>query len=242
LGNSLLYIAMLFAPVLLAGILLFYVKFSESSLKLLLAFSAAYLIGLCFLHLVPEIFSVPTSPRPGLWIIAGFFIQVLLEFLSSGIEHGHAHIHAHDKKFPLGLLIGLYLHSFIEGLPLAGIFSGSQSREELSFLTGVTLHNIPVSLALTGLLLHEHITKNKIVLYLLLFSLMAPLGALFGNFVIANYTGSLNLSVIFTGIVVGIFLHIGTTIIFEGNEKDHRYHINKLVSIIVGAALAYALT
>ena len=239
--NAALYISLLIVPVLAAGIAVFFLKLGENRLKVLLAFSAAYLLALSFLHLVPELFSVPNPKQAGLWILAGFFIQVLLEFFSSGIEHGHAHIHGHEHKIPFALLAGLYLHSFIEGLPLAGIFSEAQSQKLISFLTGVTLHNIPIAIAFAGLLLHQQIAKNKIIFYLVLFAIMAPLGAASGNFLQKTYPSFTELTNIFTAIVVGIFLHIATTIIFESSEKNHRYHISKLLSIIAGAALAYFL-
>ena len=240
--EPILYISLLFLPVLLAGITVFFIKLTESHLKLLLAFSAAYLLALSFLHLIPEIFSSLPARHAGLWILAGFFIQVLLEFFSSGIEHGHAHIHAEKNNIPVVLLFGLYLHSFIEGLPLAGIFNSSQSNQPLSFLMGITLHNIPISIAFAGLLIHQQIAKNKIVLYLVLLAFMAPFGALIGH-CIEMVLGSIEqLSIIFTAIVVGIFLHIATTIIFESSEKNHRYHITKLLSILLGVALAYVLT
>jgi zinc and cadmium transporter len=240
--ESILYIALLFVPVLIAGITVFYIKLTESHLKLLLAFSAAYLLALSFLHLLPEIFSNIPSPHAGLWVLAGFFIQVLLEFFSSGIEHGHAHIHAEKNKIPLALLFGLFLHSFIEGLPLAGIFNPSQSKQSISFLMGVTLHNIPISIAFAGLLIHQQLAKSKIITYLLLLAFMAPLGALIG-YCIQNTLGNIeHLSTIFTAIVVGIFLHISTTIIFESSEKNHRYHITKLLSILLGVALGYWLS
>jgi hypothetical protein len=41
-------------------------------------------------------------------------------------------------------------------------------------------------------------------------------------------------------IVVGMFLHISTTIIFEASE-NHRFNLMKLVSIIVGVALAVVI-
>jgi zinc transporter ZupT len=235
--ESLLYISLLFIPVLIAGTTVFFFKLSESHLKLFLAFSAAYLLALSFLHLIPGIYVSLTPRNAGLWVLAGFFIQVLLEFFSSGIEHGHAHIHSEKHKIPMVLLLGLYLHSFIEGLPLSGIYTEASSKE-LSFLMGITLHNIPISIAFAGLLAHQHLSKNKTILYLLILALMAPLGAFVGSFI----NTPINSTEIFTAIVIGIFLHIATTIIFESSEKNHRYHITKLLSILCGVALAYFLT
>ena len=241
--NSLLYISLLFIPVLVAGITVFYITFTESQLKLLLAFSAAYLLALSFLHLIPETYSILKPRQAGIWVLAGFFIQVLLEFFSSGIEHGHAHIHAEKNKIPLLLLFGLYFHSFIEGLPLADIFTGGlMGHKNFSFLMGICLHNIPISIAFAGLLVHQHINRNKIIGYLILLALMAPMGALTGCF-LEQVTGTMELlSAVFTALVVGIFLHIATTIIFESSEKNHRYHITKLLSILLGIAVAYLIT
>ena len=56
--------------------------------------------------------------KVGIYILAGFFIQLLLEFFSTGIEHGHAHIHSHDKKIPFSVLAGLFIHSMLEGMPI----------------------------------------------------------------------------------------------------------------------------
>jgi zinc and cadmium transporter len=78
--NSFIYIALLSLPILLAGFAMFYIKLSENRLKVILAFSAAYLLALSFLHLIPEVFSAQSPEQAGLWIIAGFFIKVLQEF------------------------------------------------------------------------------------------------------------------------------------------------------------------
>jgi zinc and cadmium transporter len=243
--QAFIYIALLSLPILLAGFAMFYIKLSENRLKVILAFSAAYLLALSFLHLIPEVFASQPARQAGLWIIAGFFIQVLLEFFSSGIEHGHAHIHSENHKIPFVLLFGLFLHSFIEGLPLAGIFSAGdvlENRSLLSFLAGITLHNIPISVAFTGLLLHQHVSKSKIAYYLVLFSSTAPIGAFTGFLIEKSFPEVVQLSSVFTALVIGIFLHIATTIIFESSEKNHRYHIGKLLSILSGLILAYLIS
>lgn len=233
--QPLLYIALLFIPVLAGGISVFFARLNENKLKLLLAFSAAYLLALSFLHLLPECYMV-LNYKAGVWVLTGFFVQVLLEFFSHGIEHGHAHIHAKDHKIPFVMLAGLYLHSFIEGLPLSYIYTSSVA--DISFLIGISLHNIPIAMAFAGLLLHEHITKQKVLVYVLLLACMAPLGAFAGIYISGAFAGYSAMS---TALVVGIFLHIATTIIFESSEKNHRYHISKLLSIVLGILLAAVL-
>ena len=40
-------------------------------------------------------------------------------------------------------------------------------------------------------------------------------------------------------VVIGIFLHVSTTILFESSE-DHRFNVHKMMAIAVGLALAAA--
>ena len=70
---------------------------------------------------------------------------------------------------------------------------------------------------------------------LLLFAVTTPAGVVFGYFsnsALAGYDFNLILAV-----VVGMFLHISTTIIFETSE-NHKFNFLKLVSIVLGFAIA----
>lgn len=238
--SSLQY-TLLFVIVAASGLLYFAFKnLSQRILKLTLSFSAAYLFALSVLHLVPEVYR-SSDINIGIYVLAGFFIQIVIEFFSEGIEHGHIHLHKkHTLSFPLGMMAGLCIHSFIEGMPLSGKFLHDQSRAQ-NLLTGIILHHMPVAFALMSMLIHSGITRKTAVLCLLLFALMAPLGALFTNSFGDYFTE--NSEILFErmmAVVIGIFLHISTTILFEsGNE--HRFNLYKLFTIACGAALAWLL-
>ena len=45
---------------------------------------------------------------------------------------------------------------------------------------------------------------------------------------------------IILAVVVGMFLHISTTIIFETNE-NHKFNVMKLTSILIGCSLAFLM-
>ena len=62
----------LFLVSLLAGLLVFFQKKFIKYLNGLLAFSGAYLLGVSFLHLLPELFEGDTS-NIGLFLLVGFF-------------------------------------------------------------------------------------------------------------------------------------------------------------------------
>ena len=231
--NYWIYI-LLFLSVIISGLSVLYVNISSKNLKLILSFSGAFLFAICVIHLIPEIY-LSGTPHIGVYILVGFFIQILLEFLSEGIEHGHIHVHKHaDKVFPYSMMIGLSIHSFLEGMPLADAASDSHN----SLLTGIVMHNIPIAMALMTMLLQSHISKKNAIFLLLVFALITPIGTFTSYAIGGNIIG--NFSIYFDrimAVVVGIFLHISTTILFESTE-NHRFNIIKFIVILSGAGFA----
>ena len=227
----------LFIFPLTSGLLfLVFKKTNPKHLKLTLAFSGAYLFAITVLHLIPDIYASKYN-FIGIYILIGFFFQILLEFLSEGIEHGHIHIHKHSAAFPLAVIISLCVHSFLEGMPLANPKSLGTSTAN-SLLMGIILHHIPVAFALMSMLGGSGIKKQNSILLLALFAAMAPLGTLTSNFLGSNMTE--NLALYFDkimAIVIGIFLHISTTILFESSE-EHRFNLYKFITILIGAGIA----
>lgn len=235
--NSWEYLA-LFGSILISGASYFlFRKTHEWFLKLSLAFSGSFLFAICLTHLIPSVYA-NGGTSIGLYVLAGFFIQIILEYLSEGIEHGHVHVHIHPAySFPLAMMIGLSVHSFLEGIPL----SGSATTDEHShrtLLTGIIMHHIPVAFALASMLSKSGVKKMSVIMYLCIFAAMAPLGAWSAQFAGAHFFTEME--VYFNrimAIVIGIFLHISTTILFESNNT-HRFNLYKLLVIAFGAAAA----
>jgi zinc and cadmium transporter len=241
---------------LVSGLLMLVFRVPRKPLRLLLAFSGAFLFALSLLHLIPELYEQGGS-YTGLWILVGFLIQVLLEYLTTGVEHGHdlahthshhnheEHDHAHDHSHvhhivPFGVLVGLCLHAFLEGMPLGTEVAGDSLFPP--FVLGIVLHNIPIAIAFAGLMLHIGLNRKRIVLNLLLFALMTPAGMLASYFIGMQLSGGLSPYFhAITAIVVGIFLHISTTILFESSE-NHRFNAIKFFIILLGAGAAWLIT
>lgn len=227
---------LLFFCVFGAGIFFFlFKKINPVYLKLSLAFTGAYLFAISMVHLIPGVYSGGVS-NVGYFILLGFFIQLILEYFSQGIEHGHIHVH-HNKghAFPFAMMAGLCIHSFLEGMPLAGHFEAD--REGHSLLTGILLHHLPVAFALVSMLTASGLSKNMTLVNLAIFAIMAPAGAIFSN--ILGETDQLDPAYFnrIMAVVIGIFLHISTTILFESGS-DHRFNLYKLMVIIAGALFA----
>jgi hypothetical protein len=228
---------LMFCAVFAAGMLFFvFRKSNPMYLKLSLAFTGAYLFAISMVHLIPGVYDSGVE-NIGYFILGGFFIQLILEYISEGIEHGHIHVHSHhNKTFPLAMMAGLCIHSFLEGMPLSGHFDEHDHNHSL--LTGILLHHLPVAFALVSMLTQSGIGKKWAVFNLAIFALMAPAGAAFSSML--SVTDLLNISNYFNqimAVVIGIFLHISTTILFESGS-DHRFNLYKLAVIVCGAGLA----
>jgi zinc transporter ZupT len=226
---NLITLGLLFASVIAGAIIVEIFKPEKSrNIQLLLTFSGAYLLAVSVLHLLPEIFHHSATPNIGLFILGGFLIQILLEYFSQGIEHGHFH---KSNAIPFSVLISLCLHALLEGVPLGGHL---HHHAHNSLLTGIVLHKMPVAIVLMTIFLQSNISKTRAYFYLLLFALMSPLGVFSGSLFadLAEFHNEI------MAVVIGIFLHISTTILFESSE-GHKFNSKKIFAILLGAAIAY---
>lgn len=195
------------------------------ALKLILAFSGAFLLSITVFHLLPEIFSNNKKIIP-LWIMGGIVLQIILEFFSKGAEHGHFHTND-TMKFPIWLWTSLCIHAFIEGLPLS---------EESDLSWGIFIHKIPIGMILVFLVDQTHVSKLLKWIAFILFAIMTPLGNTFMNLIpeLEHYRAEI------TALVVGILLHISTTIIFESTQ-NHSFNVRKFSAIMVAIVIAYLI-
>lgn len=221
------YLLPLFAVVIGVGLVLIFKQKKPNYTKLLLSFSGAFLLALTLFDLLPEVYQHLDAKQTGLFIMLGILFQILLEFFSKGAEHGHVHIHEHETGFPWVLFISLCIHSFLEGFPI---------HQHNDMVYGVLIHKIPIAALITTYLVQSKFTTRQIVGFLVTFAIMTPLGTLISNKVsfVGNYLFFIN------AIVVGIFFHISTVILFESNE-NHRFNLTKLVVIILGIFVAYMI-
>ncbi|MBR3960444.1 MAG: ZIP family metal transporter [Bacteroidales bacterium] len=238
-------------------------KLPQILLDSITAFGGAFLLGSCFINLVPHMYAhgfAIDGIKIGVAVLIGFLIQLLLESLTNGIEHGHNHCHCceeesdthhHDSDstsheahhhhhhdglchenhtHPVtGLMIGLSIHAFLEGMPLVD----TDGTIHQSLLYGIILHNIPLALVLLTLFVNNRFSLAKSLLLLSVFAIMTPLGSLCNLFIVSNDN---TVQAFIMGIVVGILLHVSVSILFD-HESKHKYL--KIILIILAFIAAY---
>ena len=218
-----------------------------NSFKMLLVFAGSFLFSITVTHILPELYRQHSDVELiGVFVLAGFFLQQLLEYFTSGIEHGHIHTqeqdhdHTHHHAHAVSaivLLVALCVHAFLEGSMLAQPATAGFGHNMNGVLIGIALHRAPAAFALMTVLAVQLHSRKKAIPHLLVFSLAAPVGLFISTyFVESNVLSDTGLIYLYA-LVSGNFLQISTTIVFE-SSPEHRFNAKKLAVAIAGALVA----
>jgi len=154
--------------------------------------------------------SVYSNTEPKL---VGIFIMlgILLQIFLEFFSRGAEHGHVHFAKEAGGFPWLLFL-----SLSIHAFLEGFPVEKHGSIIYGIIVHKIPISVILS------------------IFLLDTPLGSLVASKVpvVQDYNAYI------TAVVIGIFLHISTVILFESSE-GHKFNIRKLAVIALGVVIAY---
>ena len=123
------------------------------------------------------------------------------------------------------VFISLCIHSFLEGFPI---------HQHNDMVYGVLIHKIPIAILIATFLFQSSFSKLQIISFLAVFALMTPLGTFISN----NTSLATAYIDVVNAVVIGIFFHISTTILFETGE-GHKFNLSKLVAICLGILIAY---
>jgi zinc transporter ZupT len=244
-----LKLLVLFFTPLIAGLFIFLVpKGQIKNFRLLLVFAGAYLFAITVTHILPELYQEHEDLKwIGILVLSGFFLQQVLEYFTSGVEHGHVHAHDshdhhthnhhhHQSISAFVLLMALCIHAFLEGAMLAQP-SGGDVYNVNAVLLGIVLHRTPAAFALMTVLTIQLGSSGRALPYLLAFSFAAPLGLLLSSYLSTNELINSNGLIYLYALVCGNFLHISTTIVFE-SSPEHRFNALKLIVALLGAFVA----
>ncbi len=163
---------------------------SEKILHLLVALWGGTMLSVALVHILPE--SLEENSLAIYAFIGGFILIYLIEELLTPHHHDHTHgdhthedPHEHLDHVIIVSWIAIFLHTIFDGV---GIRAGMSMSTDLgmSILTGVAIHQIPVSLSLASLLKRSHFQVKNQIHMLLAFSLSAPLWYVISDFFVPS--------------------------------------------------------
>ena len=230
------YNLLLFAITLGGGSIPLMIRFiNEKRMQYLLAFSGSFLLSITFLHLLPETFA--DVKGAGFLLLLGFFLQMVIQRITHGAEHGHSHIgsNGHHHHVPLiSILGGLSFHAFMEGLPLG--FSYRMEATEPALYLAVAAHKLPEAMVATSLVAGMY-GRGKGLITLLFFALITPGAGVLAQLLGDRYESVNHAVMTLVPVVAGAFIHIATTIFFESGTRQHAMSWQKTLAMALGVGI-----
>ncbi len=204
-----------FCSTLAGSILLAKQEWSKANIWRILAFASGILLGVSFLHLIPE--ANHLSPElAGLGVLSSFFLLFVLEGFT--MMHSCSEYAENCDVHMVGWVAfgSLALHSLFDGLAISLAFQNN-SGLGVAVSSAILIHKLTDGLTLTGLLLASGFPTRKSFFVVLLLALATPLGAILSyplsNFFSPSWMGwSL-------GFIAGIFFYIGAADILPRLHK-----------------------
>jgi len=225
------YCAIMFCATIAGGMVTLVWRWSDDRLHLFISFGAGIFLGAVFSHLLPEVMGHEHGHRAGLFILAGFLLiffveRILLRREGGGHSHGHLVV-------SLTVLIGLSVHSLMEGFGLAIVMSDKELAEVL--LVSILAHKVPAAFSLVSLMVLAQQSRKRVWAGLLIFAATAPVGALvLGPIFDYGRAGALWQ---FTGLVTGSFLYVATADLLPEAFHSRRRRWVNLLLLLAGITL-----
>ncbi len=124
-------------------------RWSPRALELLLAFSAGFLVVISIVGLLPEAIA-HGGAKAAMIILAGFLLVHLTQHALVGHFHFGEETHHVSPAVSISALVGLLLHTFVDGVAIASAFHVSDELGVLVF-GAIFLHKVPEGLAIASL-------------------------------------------------------------------------------------------
>jgi zinc and cadmium transporter len=250
-----LIIASTFFSTILAVILAFFIQTTllAKFVTPMVSLSVGFILGLCFLHGLPEAFTqVPTQHIPYLFItflggILSFFLLEKGRIFRHNHHYegdGHNHEHGFDKKAAgkggISILVGDSLHNFVDGLMVAAAFLHSPS---MGFLTAFAIfaHEIPQEVGDFLILLNAGFTQKRALLFNLCSGLACVFGGIVGYYGLQNFLPYIPYILVFaySSLVYIAMSDLLPQMQYHSSKKEY---VLQIVFIMLGLVLIYMFT
>lgn len=203
-------------------------RWSLPALETLIALSAGFMVSVAVLDLIPE--SLEQHGRSGaLIILLGYLLVHLTQHTFAKHFHFGEEVHKVTKVVSSSALVGLMLHTFVDGVAIASSFQASNSLGILVFVA-ILLHKFPEGLAISSLFLAAGSTRQRALAAGSALGLATIVGAIVTGYVetLASYGLAL---------AAGVALYVGASNLVPEFQRATGWRLP--VSFFLGCALYY---
>ncbi len=137
-------------------------RWSVRALDRMLAFSAGFMLTVAFLDLLPQAIA-RGGPQAGLIALAGYLAVHLTQHVFAPHFHFGEETHEVSASASMSALVGLLLHTFVDGVAIASGFAVSGSLGAL-VVVAILLHKLPEGLAISSLFLASGAGRRRALL------------------------------------------------------------------------------
>lgn len=205
-------------------------NWSENNLMSLVALSAGLLLAIALLDLIPDTESLLKNSN--LFVMIGFLTMYVI-FLSTKPNKNNPT--TNHNIVITGLLVGMLLHNFFEGLSI-GISYSVNFRLGVIVSIALVIHKIPEGLSYSSAMLASINNRKKTAIYLIMQGLSTWCGAGAAIFLSELKGTREQIVAIALSLTAGIFLYLGgTTMLPAINQKTYK----KIPLFFVGGILFY---
>jgi zinc and cadmium transporter len=205
----------------------------ELNLRRFVALGAGLLLGMSFVHLLPEASELLPHAFGG-WFLFGFVLMLILEkfiMVHACDEHG-----CHYHTVGLAAFAGLTVHGIIEGVALASTLLVSKLGPLV--LVAILAHKAPSGLALTSILKMSGKTHRQILVFVIGVALSGPLGLLLAyNLLRAEPLPSAAGALL--AVSAGTFLYIGACDLLPELHSGNEDKLPRLGAFLLGLVLSF---
>jgi ZIP family zinc transporter/zinc and cadmium transporter len=150
------------------------VRWGVRTLDAMLSFAAGFLISVSIVDLFPDSI-VAAGPVAPAVVLGGYLLVHLTQHTIGRHFHFGEETHAVSEVVSMSALIGLLMHTFVDGVAVASGFRVSTGLGALVFVA-VLLHKFPEGLAISSLFLAAGAGRGKAILAALVLGVMTVIG------------------------------------------------------------------
>ncbi|MEO5903407.1 MAG: ZIP family metal transporter [Gemmatimonadaceae bacterium] len=203
-------------------------RWSVPALEKMIALSAGFMVSVALLDLIPEAIQ-QHGAAAGLLILSGFLLVHLTQHTLTPHFHFGEEVHVVTRAVSTSALVGLLLHTFVDGVAIASGFAVGTSLGVLVFVA-ILLHKLPEGLAISSLFLAAGSSRKHALAAAASLGLATVIGGL-----LTETFGSL--STYGLAVAAGVTLYVGASNLVPEFQAKHDWKLQG--SFFGGCALYF---